>query len=345
MQPSMQALMAVDKTRRDLTWLRDSLQAAVQVELSTIPLYLAAYWSLKDPTSPRCALAGQLLQEIVLEEMGHMGLVCNMLSALGQSPLIASEEAAPVYPGPLPGRIHPGLRVTPSRYSDHSLQSFLAIEYPENQPVALFWSAGQTYATIGAFYTAIADTFRTVQLPVAFDTMHQLEREDVSVTIIHDKDEALKAIDLIKQQGEGTSMSPLEADGDVLTDDNLAHFYKFSVLYHKHDIRVNPAAPHGYDFMGKEVLVPRPDDVFPMADVPPGGFADSKDFDMQYSGLLQKLQEAWSVGTAMGTNLLKEAIKIDMRALANSATTLLKAGKPAPGGFGIVGPSFQFRAS
>ena len=79
---SMQALMRAPT--RDLTWLQDSLQAAIQVELTTIPPYLAAMWSLKDPTSGNCSKANSFLFQVVLEEMLHMALACNMLCALGR---------------------------------------------------------------------------------------------------------------------------------------------------------------------------------------------------------------------------------------------------------------------
>src|ERR1700676_1114582 len=138
---SMQALMKAP--RRDLQWLQNSLQAAVKVELTTIPLYLAALWSIKDSGAPSSRVAFRLINDIVQQEMLHMGLACNMLSALGRDPEIALAAVVPTYPGPLPGCIHPGLTVTPMRLCTESLQKFMAIEYPEDGPVALYWSAGQ----------------------------------------------------------------------------------------------------------------------------------------------------------------------------------------------------------
>jgi hypothetical protein len=250
---SMQELLEVPEPDRNLKWLQDSLQSAVQVELTTIPPYLAACWSIRDIKATQSALAARLISEIFQDEMLHMGLACNMLSALGRDPEIASAVVVPIYPGPLPGGIHPGLCVTPTRLSDASLQKFMVIEYPENGPIALFWSAGQTYATIGEFYTDVRTAFDNpkVKLPDPFDTKKQLVSDQAGLTIIQNKKEAQAAIDLITHQGEGTCQSPYK-DGSSVSEDNLAHYYKFAKLFHKHQIRKNPDphAPLPYDFKG-----------------------------------------------------------------------------------------------
>jgi hypothetical protein len=224
---SMQRQMAVPKPGRDLNWLKKSLQAAVEVELSTIPLYLTADWTLRNPAAPSSLKANKLIRGIFVQEMLHMALACNMLSALGQNPVINSKDAAPKYPGPLPGGVHPGLTVTVARYSQQSLKNFLIIEYPEGHPVAEFWTGGQTYATIGEFYTAISEAFDDpgVKLP-PFDTKNQLLSSRLTdLKVIHSKEDAQAAIELIKEQGEGTATSPLEPGGSIANDNTLAHYY------------------------------------------------------------------------------------------------------------------------
>jgi rubrerythrin len=89
-------LMQISPNQRDEQWIKSSLQAAIALELSTIPPYLCGLWSIKDPTEE----AAQLIRSIALDEMFHMGLVCNMLSAVGGAPRIIT--AAPTYPQPLP---------------------------------------------------------------------------------------------------------------------------------------------------------------------------------------------------------------------------------------------------
>jgi hypothetical protein len=262
--------------------------------------------------------------------MLHMGFACNMLSALGRAPQIASATVAPTYPGPLPGGI-----------------KFMTIEYPENGPIAMFWSAGQRYATIAEFYAAVSAVFDdpSVTLPNPFDTQKQLTEGILGLTIIHSKEEAKDAIALITHQGEGTKQSPFEGGGPAGSDDDLAHYYKFAELFHQHKIRKNPdpQAPLPYDFKGDPIAVPGVNDIYPMADVPPGGFTQSFPFDTQYSQLLKQLQDAWREGHGdkSSTNLA-DAINNGMPNLTTAARALLSQKLPAPGGVGIVGPSFQF---
>jgi Mn-containing catalase len=55
------------------------LQNAVELEFATVPPYLAAMWSIRDGDEPVTGL----LQQIVHQEMLHMGLVANVLNAIG----------------------------------------------------------------------------------------------------------------------------------------------------------------------------------------------------------------------------------------------------------------------
>ena len=69
---------------RDIKWLRKMLRNAIKLEHSTIPPYLCAYWSIKDHHF-RGDTATQL-RHIALEEMTHMSLVANLLTAVGETP-------------------------------------------------------------------------------------------------------------------------------------------------------------------------------------------------------------------------------------------------------------------
>src|SRR5262245_41189128 len=53
-------LMEVAPADHDLPWLKEALQAAVQLEFATIPPYLCAMWSVKDTGSA----AYRLIREI-----------------------------------------------------------------------------------------------------------------------------------------------------------------------------------------------------------------------------------------------------------------------------------------
>ena len=84
---------------RDVAWLKQALQWAIELEFFTIPPYLTAFWSVKNPTDP-VAVA---IREVLVEEMLHMSLACNMLVAIGGKPKIFDSSAAPRYPSSMPG--------------------------------------------------------------------------------------------------------------------------------------------------------------------------------------------------------------------------------------------------
>jgi hypothetical protein len=58
----------------DLAELQGSLLTAIQLEFSTIPPYLCAQWSINSDPSD---VAGKI-QGVVVQEMLHFGLACNM---------------------------------------------------------------------------------------------------------------------------------------------------------------------------------------------------------------------------------------------------------------------------
>src|SRR5438874_2166760 len=108
---SIQGMMSVPAKERDVQWLAYSLQEAIQLEWSTIPPYLCAYWSIKTgPGIPRDTVEmRRTIGSIVIQEMLHMGLACNLLAAIGGTPNIYSENFVPEYPGELPGHVQEGL--------------------------------------------------------------------------------------------------------------------------------------------------------------------------------------------------------------------------------------------
>ncbi|HWR48604.1 MAG TPA: ferritin-like domain-containing protein, partial [Pseudonocardiaceae bacterium] len=129
--------MAVPADSRDLSWLQESLQSAIELEFATLPTYLSGMWSIKNQSGE----VYDLIKSVVLEEMFHLGLVCNMLKAIGGMPNIV----APTYPGHLPGGVLPDLDVYLGGLSPKALDMYMAIEEPEH-PLAL---AETEYPTIG----------------------------------------------------------------------------------------------------------------------------------------------------------------------------------------------------
>ena len=108
--------------------LRQDLQAALQLEHSTIPPYLTALASIK--FSYNLAIQN-VLKEIVVQEMMHMALVANILNAIGGQPSLYSKEFIPRYPSRLPGGVQPDLIVPIEKVSLGLIRNiFMKIEQP-----------------------------------------------------------------------------------------------------------------------------------------------------------------------------------------------------------------------
>lgn len=329
-------LMAVPPTDHDEFWLEASLQAAIALELYTIPAYLCGMWSIINPSDPYSIAAYELIQSVVLEEMLHMGLACNMLTTLGGWPAIT----APTYPGNLPGGVRPELTVQLAGLTKDVVHDvYMQIEYPQH-PVPM---AAETYPTIGAFYDAIAQAFQGLD-PKKIKNERQLStgigpNPHDALFPIASIDDALKAVDTIKEQGEGTSRSP---DTSPTFGSELAHYYKFGEIYNGATfIQVSDGK---WDYKGDPIPFPQ---AWPMAPVPAGGYpqlptaeqtALLQQFDQNFADLLSHLQAAWYVGDS---NHLNTAINF-MFQLGPLAQQLMQIPlPPSPQTAGNYGPDFQ----
>jgi hypothetical protein len=323
-------LLEVDAPARDLDWLEQSLQTAVELELATLPVYLSGMWSIKSGSGE----VFDLIDSVVREEMLHLGLASNMLKAIGGSP----KMRVPNYPGHLPGGVRPELTVFLAGLSLDSVKMYMEIEEPEH-PLAL---RAETFPTIGDFYDAILAAFQTLSPQLSTTgqqtaTLHVPKPSGGSpipeplkkLATLADVEEAIATI---KEQGEGTTKSPdaPEFGGE------LAHFYRFGEIFHgKKLIPVDG----GFKFEGDPVPFPDPSELFPMAEVPPGGYPDlpeSQAFDQAFGTLLSQLEQAWADGGSPGS--LGQAIGT-MFTLADLATPLMQKARPSGGG--NFGPDFR----
>ena len=110
--------------------LKELLEAAVKLELSTIPPYLCALYSIHPDGNDEAKL---VIRSVVVEEMLHMILAANVLNAIGGEPRIAGPEHVPRYPHELPdGAI---LDLLP--FSAEAIDAFLKVENPEYDHHAL----------------------------------------------------------------------------------------------------------------------------------------------------------------------------------------------------------------
>lgn len=347
---SAQHLMSIPLAKRGPAELREMIGCAIKLEHATLPPYLCAMWSIID----RKHEAHRILRSIIMEEMGHMGLMCNLLTTIGDTPQLTAKDFIPDYPCPLPCDIVPrvippnlrtwtvGLsRLTPAAVSD----VFMIIEYPEKGPIALLAQPPRGFHTIGEFYDAIAETLRylvEVQKTVKITGERQLTESITAnndVTPITNLQEALCALEHIKEQGEGTPHSP---DATHFGHE-LAHYYKFKQI--QVGRLFQQKADKTWELNGKFIDFPA---VYPMADIPRGGYTgpgipkEIGDFNDLYKQLLLDLQAAWEKGGKDGQAKLSEAETQYMDKLEGVAIQLMKTPlDPSAPERGNYGPTFR----
>src|SRR5260370_9938321 len=137
-----------NQVSRDLAWIKATLQSAIELEFSTMPLYLSAMFSLEVQNYT----AYNLIRSVAMEEMVHMAIAANILAAIGGSPQIKSIRIPYPVCG-LPGGTEPDLQVGLAQFSKNQLKNFMRIEMPD----FLLGQLGrhETYPTIAAFYRAL----------------------------------------------------------------------------------------------------------------------------------------------------------------------------------------------
>ncbi|MET7456054.1 ferritin-like protein [Streptomyces sp. NPDC005574] len=317
-------LLAVPHQGRDVEWLRTALQVAVELELATIPPYLCGWWSIKD----RGGEAARLIRRIVGDEMYHLGVVCNLLVAVGGRPRLTG--VAPEYPGPLPGGVRTGVNVYLSGLTRSLVHDvMMALEAPET-PLA---RDAHTSPSIGRFYDNLLHAFKSVAPELS--KRGQLS-EHIGSDVLKPVDSLAaveRSLDIIKEQGEGSTSSPADAFGD----DHPAHYYAFGEIYHGRQLRKEGKS---WRFTGSAVPFP---DARPMARVPAGGWPHPSaqvqrildHFDDSYATVLDALEGAWAGGDA---SALRAAVHT-MRGMEGPAVELMDITIPdAPGNYG---PQFR----
>lgn len=156
------------------------------------------------------------LYRVAREEMLHLGLVCNLLAAIGYP----ANFGRPNFP--LAADFYPmGVEASLDPFSRATIERFIAFEAPKPPATARDRADKRS---IGELYDEIADLFRASDSSALFvgDPAHQVnERQITDPTkefddevrtgygvepfIIEDTKGALHAIDLIVKQGEGAS--------------------------------------------------------------------------------------------------------------------------------------------
>jgi hypothetical protein len=316
------------------------LQKAIELEFSTLPPYLYALYSIQPESN--VAAAGRI-KAVAMQEMAHMCLACNILNALGTSPMIAP----PTYPGPLPGGVTGGdkepLIIHLFPFSREAMAQAMAIEQPEDGaidfPHELALEAAPMFMTIGQFYHYL-DRFLAM-LPGSRWSKERNQIDDRQflageLFAVNGYDDAHRAIQDIVSEGEGNKESPLDWQGEV------AHYYRFAEVYYD-QVLTKADNPKGYAWKG--ILGVDWSAVYPaitdpsshdFSSDPPAARAAQDHCDAAYTRLVQGIQRA----VAGEPGYLGNAVRamFELRMAAKKALTVPLA-DPAT----VAGPSFRYR--
>jgi hypothetical protein len=317
------------------------LQMAVALEFSTLPPYLYALYSIKPGTNTE---ASNLIRSVAIEEMTHMCLACNILNALGKTPVLT----APKYPGPLPGSITGGgkqpLIIHLYPFSKDAMAQAMAIEEPEAGPInipheTLALGAEPTFMTIGQFYHHLDDFLKKLP-PSSWKAGHnQLDDRQFlpgQIFAVNNYADAHRAIDNIVSEGEGTKKTPLDFQGEV------SHYYRFGEMFYDQQLTKadNPEGfvwgkPLGVDWAGVYPAIPDPESHDFSGDSAEARAAQDS-CDKAYTRLVQELQRAVNGEAGRLGNAVRAMF--DLRMAARHALTV-----PLVVPTQVAGPSFRYR--
>ena len=355
-QPQLQ--QPARKQYHPITTLDDlarHLQWALSIELSTIPPYLCALYSISDLTSFACGL----VRTVAIEEMLHLMQVANLMNAIGARPSLA-DEFVPRYPSFIPHHAAGGPFVQLQALSAELASTvFMPIEQPEASPHAP--PEGDDFQTLGQFYKAIeigfANVVRELGEQGVFGRDTGLQRSDTyfglgggHLIVVHDLASAKAAIVEITQQGEGSTYPrpPLPGEeryggydhygvrldgtyGPILgVPWEMSHYRKFQQLA---DGTV--AMPATYPMQANPSATDLAEDVRGVAEL----------FDGSFTLVLQALQEAFT-SDPVGVSFFGVAFSVMQTVLPPLATLLVQttldaAAQPGLGPTG--GPGFLYR--
>ena len=201
------------------------VQGAIDIEFATLPPYLYASLTILPDTN---APAKSRLQSVIMQEMIHMCLACNIMNAIGGTAAINP----PAYPGPLPGDVGGTLVVHLYPFSEAAMAQGMAIESPLEpiDPRVLKAAPEDASVTIGEYYERLKGALQA--LPPSAWTPDRNQIDDAQffqgqIFAVNDCADACNAIDQIVSEGEGTPRTP-ENQGSPLDFQNmLAHYYRF----------------------------------------------------------------------------------------------------------------------
>jgi hypothetical protein len=244
------------------------LQHALDLELWTIPLYLTALYSIKDLNKLNhkdYPEAAKLLLSVLIQEMLHMELVCNIANAMGYAPAFPApsynEQKGIPFIHPARDYLPPelaGYLVKPQALNENSLRLFCAIELPHPKR-EIAWEKEKSFNSIADLYDAlrmgisnlwnecyVGDEHNKKQKNSFYEYQNTNGRNHGFSQHVHSPETAFKAIDAIIEQGEGSDSRHVPADfrphqvedgkefETAWFKGNLSHYQKFRILHHSY---------------------------------------------------------------------------------------------------------------
>lgn len=224
-----------------------NLQTAIELEHSTIPPYLSAYFTIDQDTN---TFAWNVIRSVFMEEMLHMTLACNILNAVGGQPYIDNPKFIPEYPSKF-NFADRKFEVGIVKFSKDSIETFLEIEKPSDDKLkvrgehlkGLMHPINLDEKTIGEFYNTIK--LQLTQMVEEYgeeaifngDTSLQITPKDYyggggDIIVVDSLEKALFAIDIIVDQGEGAPDSIYDGDETYFgQNEEVAHYFRFNEIH------------------------------------------------------------------------------------------------------------------
>ena len=278
---------------KNIEELKELLQLALFIELSTIPPYLVAMYSLKENSN---RIPFELIRSIVIEEMLHMILVSNILNSIGGKPRLDHSNYIPNYPVELP--IKDGdsnLIINLQKFSNEAIKTFLVIERPtpfkqirKNIPI------DESFNSIAEFYDTIKDSLiylhKHEKALFNGDIDKQIGSEYYynsggAPVIVTNLETALEAIEIIIEQGHGDDL-------EIPMDDNLpaSHYERFQHILEPNKVnKLNPMIGDDISVEWNKVynMIKNPKNSYYMNDV--HLLNKSKEFNITYTKMINQL--------------------------------------------------------
>ena len=322
--PAFQTLI-VEPAVCNITTLQQQFQTAIQLEWSTIPLYLTSWYTIRDGFNQE---AHDAIQNIFIQEMLHMAQAGNLLISIGGTPRIDFDDVTPLYPTQgLPGGVLKELYITLKKLTrEHVYTTFMGVEVPQESFVG-FPPIINNFFTIGAFYnetrTCMNELGNSIFDPSTADKQlkYNFNQNIGTLHTITNISIANEAITEIVEQGEGeSSLNPNQTDTG-----SYAHFYQFEEIVCEN--KLEKLSDFVYAYVGPNITY-QPDGVWPMVDNPSNTsfikgtecYNKTLDFHTAYRKTISDLEVAFTIdpnelGAAIGQMFQLSSIAQDFISL------------------------------